>query len=286
MISLTNQKQIKRMLKGRLKSIRLAWFHYRHPFSADDLLNAIRRVGVQPGNVVFVHSSLNAFEGFIGKPMEINLILQKVVGAGGTLLMATLPFRGSAIEYVAQSRTFDVRTTPSQMGLLTELFRRAPGIVRSVHPTHPVAVWGAHAAEIVADHHRARTPCGQSSPFHRLLELDGKVLFLGTDISVMTFFHYLEEELEPKMAFSPFTKEVFSLRSKDWNGNELVTETRLYDPVYSRQRDLSKLVPVLKSQGAWRESSVGKVKITLLSANEIARACRKLAQQGVYCYDQ
>ena len=81
--------------------------------------------------------------------------------ASGTVLMPTLPFGGVAIDYARKNPVFDVRRTPSQTGLLTEIFRRSAGVLRSVHPTHPVAVAGHGAVEMVEGHHLAATPCGR-----------------------------------------------------------------------------------------------------------------------------
>ena len=53
---------------------------------------------------------------------------------------------------------FDVRRTPWQMGMLTELFRRMKGVHQSLHPTHGVAALGPLAAEMTAGHDRAATP--------------------------------------------------------------------------------------------------------------------------------
>src|SRR6266571_3397586 len=49
-------------------------------------------------------------------------------------------------------------------------FRRGPEVVRSLHPTHSVAVSGNKADAIVAGHHAAETPCGRPTPYGKLLE--------------------------------------------------------------------------------------------------------------------
>ena len=277
-------KRLRKAFKGELKNLRLEWRRQSGSFSPRDLHIGIASLGVCREDTLFVHSSHDRFEGFTGKPTNVNHILQEVV-SDGTLLMPTLSFGGTAVEYVAQAKVFDVKRTPSQMGLLTELFRREPGVLRSVHPTHSVAAWGRGAAAMIANHHLATTPCGRATPYQRLLNNDGKILFLGTDISVMTFFHYLEADLESRMPFSPFTREVFTLISKDWDGKELVTRTRLYDPQYSKRRNLQKLIPVLKADASWHESRVGTVNLILLGAWAVHKACNELAQRGVYCYD-
>jgi len=276
---------MKQSLKGKYKHAQFAWRRWRYSFSQEQLLEALRAMGIDVGDVVLVHSSFDQFDGFTGTPSDVNRIMRNAVGPEGVLLMPTLPFRGSAIEYVSQGKIFDVKRTPSQMGLLTELFRRELGVQRSVHPTHSVAAWGSRAQETIAEHHAAVTPCGKGTPYRRLLDWNGKILFLGSDISVMTFFHCIEEDLEPVMPFSPFTSQVFSLVSRDQHGNEMVTNTRLFDPVCSRRRNLNKLIPILKRRGNWQESHIGKLQLLLLSAEAVRQACLDLARQGVFCYD-
>jgi aminoglycoside N3'-acetyltransferase len=200
--------------------------------------------------------------------------------------MPTLPFRGSAVEYVRELRVFDVRRTPSQMGLLTELFRRISGVIRSTHPTHAIAAWGMRASEMLDAHHAATTPCGRQTPYGRLLDHHGKILFLGTDISVMTFFHTVEEILEAKMPFSPFTKEVFVLESLDAQNQSVITRTRLFDPQYSRRRNLSRLVPPLKQRGWWRDAKLGGMRAILLRADQVLEVSSALAERGIFCYGE
>jgi aminoglycoside 3-N-acetyltransferase len=278
-------KGVKERLKSWRKRVRLAYVRRWRAFGAGELLAALRGLGIASGDIVMVHSSFDQFEGFAGKPSDVIRVLQEAVGATGTLLMPTLPFTGTAVEYVSRRPVFDVRRTPSQVGLLTELFRRTSGVRRSVHPTHSVAAWGARATEMLANHHLARTPCGEGSPFARLLERDGRFLSLGAGIESMTFFHYIEEVLEPGMPVSPFTKNEFTLQSNDETGAIVVSKTRLFDPALSRRRNLAHLVPVLRQRGTWAETRVGNLNIVLLRVRDVMAACQGLAAQGVYCYD-
>lgn len=58
---------------------------------------------------------------------------------------------------------FYVDKSPSCVGILTELFRKRPGVVRSLHPTHSVAALGKDAKEFVAGDEKCDTPCGRNS---------------------------------------------------------------------------------------------------------------------------
>ena len=286
MWSLGLKRKLKVALKGYRKKLRSTYDRWVHGFTRDHLRSLLERMGIGPGDVVLVHSSFDRFEGFTGQATDVIEVLQEVVGPTGTLLMPTMPFTGTAVEYAAEGHVFDVRRTPSRMGLITEWFRRWPGAVRSVHPTHPVAAWGARAAELTAGHHRATTPCGPGSPWHRLLEVKGKILMLGTDLRSATFGHVSEVDLEKEFPFSIFTAETFTLTSRDRHGDLVETKTRLFNPAMSGRRRLDRVIPVLRERGVWKEDRVGRLNVLLLTAEDLTDAIHTLAGQKIYCYDK
>lgn len=278
-------REARRAIKNRLRWLRRPWVRWRYAFGPRELLACLRGLGVREGDVVLVHCVFDRFEGFSGSAVEVIGVLQEAVGPAGTLLMPTIPFTGTAVDYVRSGIIFDVRRTPSAMGIVSELFRRMPGVVRSLHPTHPVAAWGRLADALIADHHRAASPCGRGSPYWRILEHDGRILLLGTGIGAMTFFHTAEEWLEPRMPFSPFARERFCLVSRSADGCLVEAETRLFDPGVARRRNLGHLIPVLKARGMWRESRVGNLNVSLLGARDALETLSAMAQEGRYCYD-
>jgi aminoglycoside 3-N-acetyltransferase len=275
----------KEYCKVRLKQARRLYVESFYSFSASDLENSLRTLGIGTADIVLVHSSYDAFEGFTGRPTDVITVLKSVVGLTGGIMMPTLPFTGTAVGYARASPVFDVRRTPSRMGLLTELFRRSPDVLRSVHPTHPVAVWGRDAAALIEGHHSATTPCGRDTPFARLLERQGKILLMGTDIGVLTFYHTIEDLLEHELPLEPFTAEIFNLHCRDRLDNILATRTRLFEPTTSRRRNLNKLVPELQRTGAWRERRVGRLQIIALHTVDVLAAVNAMAKRGEYCYD-
>jgi aminoglycoside 3-N-acetyltransferase len=223
----------------------LRYVRWRYRFGPEELLSFLVKLGLRNGDVVLTHISYDRFSAFTGKPTDVIDCLQRVVGNQGTLLMPTIPFTGLAVEYVREGKIFDVLRTPSQMGLVTEIFRRMPGVVRSVHPTHPVAAWGARAQEMISGHENCSTPCGRQSPYGRLLDCEGKILLLGTGIRALTFFH----------------------------------------PDISRKRNIDKLVPALKRRNALRRDTLETVEGILLEAREVLDVLLLMAEGGQYCYD-
>jgi len=278
-------KPLKNKLKNGIKSARARYAQIFRSYGPEQLLQFLRDLGIRNGDALIVHSSYDAFMGFSGKPTDVIAVLEELVSHKGMLMMPTMPFTGTAVEYATRHPKLDLARTPSRMGLLSELFRRSRGVVRSAHPTHPIAAWGEGAEAVAAGHHRAATPCGRGSPFEHLLRRKGKVLFLGTDITSLTFYHWIEEALESKLPESPFTAETFELLTRLEDGTELATRTRLFAPAVSRRRNLNKLVPELKRINGWREARIGNLNATLIDAEQTLAAATDLAARAIYCYD-
>lgn len=91
---------------------------------------------------------------------------------------------------------FDVKETASHIGILTELFRHRPGVVRSLHPTHSVAALGEDAEEFVAGQEKYDTPAARDSVWGKLLDRKAKILLVGVDFRRNTFIHGIEEWLD------------------------------------------------------------------------------------------
>jgi len=86
-----------------------------------------------------------------------------------------------------------VETSPSCVGILTELFRKRPGVVRSLHPTHSVAALGQDATQFVAGDENCDTPCHRNSVWGKLLDRKATILLVGVDLRRNTFIHGIEE---------------------------------------------------------------------------------------------
>ena len=275
----------KKWLRGSYRKTRTRYVRWRYRFTRADLLAALHQVGITSGDSVLVHSAITGFEGFEGRVPDIINVFQEALGSAGTLLMPTLSMSGTAIEFAMSGQIFDPRTTPSQVGLLSEVFRRSHGVQRSIHPTHSVAARGAHSDWWLESHHLAGTPCGKGSPFHRLLERNGKIVLAGTGIRALTFFHCAEELLESRMPFSPFTTERYVMRCRVAGQLIETAPMRLYAPDVSRRRRLAPLEAELRTKGLLRESRTGTLALIAVNAADVLRTLEEMAGRGVFCYE-
>jgi aminoglycoside 3-N-acetyltransferase len=161
----------------------------QRPITRARLISDIRRLGVRPGALLLVHSSLSSLGYVPGGPETVIRALIDVVGPTGTLVLPTHSWEEME---VFACRTFDVRQTRVCVGAIPEFFRSRPGVVRSLHPTHSVAAIGPLASWLTSDHELSETPCGPGSPYVKILERDGQILLLGATLNSNTVFHTIE----------------------------------------------------------------------------------------------
>ncbi len=261
-----------------------AWIKKFFSFTSADLIAEARKLGVNTGDTLLVHSSFGSFEGFEGWIPDAIQAMKDMVGPEGNLMMPTIPFDGSAVEYARSGVITDMARSYSRTGMLTELFRRDKEVIRSIHPTHPVAIWGKRAHELAADHYQSKTPCGAPGPFSRLLEFDGKVLLAGVDIRSMTLFHYAEEVLEPGMPYPPFTEEWFEFQTRGKDRVLYPSRMRLFEPGLSARRDITKMIEPMKQAGLWHQGRVGRLDLYVVGARDAVQILKEMAARGQYCY--
>ena len=138
-------------------------------FDASDLLEELSRRLPPAFDVLMVHC---AFDDLVPMdregPLELLRALQRLSGANRTLAMPAFSYvLPDLVRHLEAHSRFDVRRAPSRMGLLSEMFRRTPGVVRSLHPTHSVCAVGPLAAQLTCEHHRGATTFGPGRPSRR-----------------------------------------------------------------------------------------------------------------------
>ncbi len=148
--------------------------------------------------ILMVHSSVNHMKPMYGDDaLSMVRMLVDFCGPQRTLAMPAFYFGDPAIGGVQdtfrRNPRFDLRRTPSQMGLATEIFRRLPGVRQSRHPVYRITALGPLAAALTEGHERASSPAGRGSPFEFMAAHDTLVLGIGKPMQVLTQAHHTEE---------------------------------------------------------------------------------------------
>jgi aminoglycoside 3-N-acetyltransferase len=159
-----------------------------------------RRAGIAEGDLVLLHSNvrrtlmrIRRADRTAGLP-ELLASFLAAVGEGGTLLLPLFNFD------FTQGVPFDIHSTPSHMGALTELGRMHPAAIRTGHAIYSFAAIGASAEKFagLVNHFSY----GADSPFQMLRDLGGKIAVLDLpDQNSMTFYHHVEEVLRAPYRF-------------------------------------------------------------------------------------
>ncbi len=179
----------------------------------NDILQFLEDCGIRRDDKVTIHCSLRA----IG-PIE---------GGADGLIDAICDYLSEGL-FIVPTHTwanvnrenpfFDVRTTEPCIGTLAKVAAfRADG-VRSLHPTHSVAVFGGGAAEYVAGEERSATPAPVGGALSRLYEENGKILLVGVGHERNTYIHAVDERLDIPDRINP---ETFVATITDHDGNQL-----------------------------------------------------------------
>jgi aminoglycoside 3-N-acetyltransferase len=227
----------------------------------EQIAACIRELGIRGGDLMIAHSSFKSFgrRGTVdGGPAAVAEALVDAVSPGGSVFVPAFNYGNDV---------YDPATAPSYDGVITEFFRKLPGAVRSLHPTHSIAGIGADAAEMLAGHDRVQ-PFGVGSPCWRLWERDAWVLLLGVNHNANSVAHVAEELLE-----MPYLDRRRTARAAGTDGE--VKEVILRRPGCSDAWD-AVLDSPLRSAGAIYETRIAQARVMLMRARTVVDTTAEL----------
>ena len=238
-------------------------------YGKQDLLAQLKTLGIDPSGTLMVHLSYKA--------------IGEVDGRGDTVLDALMEYMSAGL-LVLPSHTWgnvttsnpvmDVLYTPSCVGKLTEMFRKRPGVFRSLHPTHSQVAYGADAREFSAGDENLTTPCGKGGTYYKLWERNAQILLIGVNFTRNTFIHGIEEWDGAEGSISP---EISDLYVIDREGGRLHTPQRRHCSRLGSET-FSKLEPQALQEGVLTIGTFGDASARLMQARklrELAARCLK-----------
>ncbi len=154
------------------------------PIKSAQLAEQLLGLGVEPGDVLLVHTSFRAVGPIEGGPEGLINALVQTVGPNGTLVMPSWPDDACV--------QFDPTSTPAatDLGVVAQHFWQRPGVIRTTH-VHAFSALGPKAQFILSGP-LPIPPHIPASPVGRVHEVDGKVLLLGVNHDADTTIHLAE----------------------------------------------------------------------------------------------
>lgn len=240
---------------------------------------ALRRVGIQEGDIVNVHSRLFTI-GLLQDADSVSEIpgvylkaFQTVLGDRGTLVVPTYTTSFGRI-----GRPFVFEESPSEMGIFSEYVRKAPGSRRTLHPIQSLTALGAQAQALTQDHPRWNV--GYDTIWDRMLQRGAKVVTIGiSPRRCMSFVHHVEY-----LACVPY------LYHKALQGEVVVGGVRIpcdfLIPVrylqYGIHYDLSRLQRDLEAASVLHRAPLGGDWIYAVSMEAVFEICMRGLRQDSY----
>ena len=237
-------------------------------YTKQSLKQDLAAMGLTGAETILIHSSMKSIGEVEGGADTVLDALMEYF-AQGLLLLPTHTWR-----FMDGGNTvFDVRNSPCCVGILPELFRQRPGVIRSLHPTHSMAAYGKDAAAYLAGELETSTPCAPGGCYDRLRTVHGKILLLGVTHARNTFIHSVEEVLNVPHRL---TDKPLKLTVVDEAGESHTAYMRRHynadQPHISE--DFVKLEQAYLDCGAAQNTKLGDAKCILCDAEGLFRVTR------------
>ena len=239
-------------------------------YTKNDLISQLSEIGIKPDGTLKVHISCKAVGGVEGRGDAILDALMEYMKPG----LLVLPSH-TWDNVSKENPVMDALYTPTCVGVLTEMFRKRQGVLRSLHPTHSVAAFGTDAEKFVAGEEKSNTPCGEGHAYYKLWERDAQILLIGVNFTCNTFIHGIEEW---DKADGTITKEMSDYFVISQQGQ------RLYTPQYRHCSPLgsgtySKLEPQAMQEGILTFGHFGDATTRLMHAKALRTMTAKLLKK-------
>ncbi len=230
------RKLLSKVLSKKLKS-KVKEFEYKNkkklidrlpPLNEENLKTIFTdKLGIKKGDHLFIHGSMDMINTEIS-PLKMLEMLLDIVGDDGSISVPTF-IRYSSKEWMHMNKQFDIKKTPSGMGIFSERVRRYKLAKRSLHPTKSVATIGEIAEDILSEHHLDIYQFGSKSPFVKLLNYNVKVIGLGSPMSYLSMVHTVEDICPNEYPKKINEDVIYGKVCIDENKNEIVVKTLVHD---------------------------------------------------------
>lgn len=273
---------------------------HNRQISKENLIENLRTMGLKESDSLMVHSSMKSIgpvEG--GADTVVDAFMEYL--SKGLLMMPTHTWAQMSAEY----NIFDPENEPACVGIIPNIFFKRPGVVRSLHPTHSIAAYGAGAADYVKGEENCATPCTPGGCWDRLESINTKILLIGVNHVKNTYIHAVEEVLgvperftaEPtlfKIKMPSITCSNDILKDTLWNTisdggdkNVVYKEVQMYRHYNSHTAHISesfqKLARAYEENGAARNVQFGGADCILCDAKGIFEVTERVLSHELNC---
>jgi len=242
-----------------------------------DFVRSLKEAGIQKADTVLVTSDISVFGKL--RLLDRDLLckalvdaIKEVVGDQGTIVMPTFSYS------FCNNDVFDINSTRSTVGVLTEYFRQQPDTSRTHQPIFSMAIWGKHQQELLD----VGPDCfDRDSIFGKLHNLHGKFLCFGASFHSCTFLHYVEQlHGVPYRFMKSYTGTIKA-------GEDVYEATCTYLVRHldgSVAYDLTRFEPYLRQNGMLSEARVGSGKMLAVDLDNVFEQAHNMLDMDIYYF--
>ncbi|MDZ7834039.1 MAG: AAC(3) family N-acetyltransferase [Alkalibacterium sp.] len=235
----------------------------------ESLLKDLKKLNIDPKGTLLVHSSYKSIGQVDGGPDAVLDSLSTFMEQG-LLVLPTHTW-----EYINEENpVFNVRESPSNVGMLTERFRHRKDVHRSEHPTHSVAALGSDALAFTAGEYRHETPCARESVWGKLLDRKAQILLIGVDLTKNTFIHGIEEWADVPGRIMDTYQNLYSVLN---TGEKVPVPSRRHYPG-SSSKHYWKVENILLEEGAMTKGTFGDAQARVVDARKTTELLTRLLE--------
>ena len=245
-------------------------------YTESQIVDALFAAGVKKGDNVFSHSNV----AFFGIPdCELNpealyrmwkRAFMTVLGPEGTLVMPTFSYT------FCRKKVYDPSSTPGDCGILSEMMRQDPEVIRSEDANFSVAAIGKNA--VCYTENLPEKSFGENCFFERFYKTGGKFVNLNTH-PASTFIHYVESiNKVPYRWHKPFPGEILldgKLYSRKYWHFVYDLEKKEHSP------DVSAFNQCAVEEGMVKTVVLGRGKVNVISAADTKNLIEKHLKDDV-----
>jgi aminoglycoside 3-N-acetyltransferase len=206
---------------------------------------SLKKINIYNDDLVMIHVDLSNFPGenWINKSTILINFLKKYFSNKGSIIIPSFTYS------FCNSRIYDEKKSPSEVGIFSEFFRQQKDIIRSDHPIFSFSCWGKY--KDILSKNNSNSSTGSGSIFEKFYSLRGKILFLNTEfISSCVFLHFVEQSVGVPYRYS-----------KNFRGKTIINSRNKIDnfEFYVRSEEYAKFIN--KNKKTFIEKDLIKAKI-------------------------
>lgn len=178
----------------------------KSPNTIESLKLELQELGIKKASVIVMHTAMSKLGWTVGGAVSVINAIIDLLTFEGTLVMPAFssdntepsnwqnpPVPEEWWPIIRKNMpAYLPEITPTRgIGIVPEVFRKYPDVIRSSHPALSFAAWGKHKKAIVSNH-KLDSGFGEDSPLARLYDLNAQILLLGVTHSNNTSLHLAE----------------------------------------------------------------------------------------------